>query len=109
MGSMRKYNNNNSWHSLYDTALWKRIRYNQLEAMPLCSYCLDQGHTVAANIVDHIKPHKGDISIFYDLANLQSLCKKCHDSHKQRLEKSGIVKGSGINGDPIDKNSKWHN
>jgi len=109
MDQMKKYDNANAWHGLYDTALWKRLRYNQLEIMPLCAYCIDQGLTTEARIVDHIKPHKGDISIFYDQANLQSLCKKCHDSHKQRLEKSGIVKGSNILGDPIDKNSKWHN
>ncbi|NMA84113.1 MAG: HNH endonuclease [Epulopiscium sp.] len=29
--------------------------------------------------VDHIKPHKGNEDLFYDINNLQSLCKSCHD------------------------------
>jgi 5-methylcytosine-specific restriction protein A len=30
-------------------------------------------------VVDHIKPHKGDRGLFWELANHQALCKRCHD------------------------------
>ncbi|WP_327198035.1 HNH endonuclease [Sporanaerobacter acetigenes] len=29
--------------------------------------------------VDHIEPHKGNEDLFYDINNLQSLCKSCHE------------------------------
>ena len=34
---------------------------------------------IAATIVDHIVPHKGDLALFYDQTNWQSLCKRHHD------------------------------
>lgn len=58
-------------------------------------------------LVDHIDPHRGDMKKFWDSANWQSLCKTCHDSIKQRLEKSGIVEGCDVNGIPLDPNHPW--
>ncbi|HHR5499154.1 TPA: HNH endonuclease [Klebsiella pneumoniae] len=46
---------------------------------------------ISATVVDHIKPHKGDETLFHNPDNLQSLCKRCHDSVKQRMEKGGTV------------------
>lgn len=48
-----------------------------------------RGEVVAAVIVDHIIPHKGDMELFWDESNWQGLCVSCHSSDKQRLEKSG--------------------
>ncbi|WP_262568948.1 HNH endonuclease [Agrobacterium tumefaciens] len=39
-------------------------------------------------ICDHITPHKGDRDLFFDAQNLQTLCKPCHDTVKQREERS---------------------
>jgi 5-methylcytosine-specific restriction endonuclease McrA len=49
---------------------------------------------VEAVIVDHIVPHRGDQGLFWDTSNWQSLCKKCHDSVKQKEENSrmGVAK-----------------
>lgn len=33
-----------------------------------------------ATVLDHIKPHRGDVQLFWDRRNWQSLCKRCHDS-----------------------------
>ncbi len=33
-----------------------------------------------ARIADHIKPHRGDIELFYDETNLQPLCQSCHSA-----------------------------
>jgi 5-methylcytosine-specific restriction endonuclease McrA len=93
---------------LYDSSKWKRLRLNQLQSSPLCAYCLKLGRISNATIADHIKPHKGNESLFYSPDNLQSLCKHCHDSVKQQQEKSGIVRGSDINGWPIDNARGWN-
>ena len=47
--------------------------------------CRARGRVVLATVVDHIEPHRGDQAKFYGGA-LQSLCKQCHDSDKQRIE-----------------------
>jgi 5-methylcytosine-specific restriction endonuclease McrA len=54
-------------------------REQVLSKQPLCVICLKDKRITPARVVDHIKPHKGDGSLFFDLDNLQSLCKSCHD------------------------------
>ena len=95
-------------HPLYGTKAWHRLRTKQLMSSPLCGYCLQIGITRAAQVVDHIKPHKGDTSLFHDPENLQSLCKPCHDRHKQRLERTGQLPGNGIDGMPLDSRHHWN-
>lgn len=73
----------------YKTAAWRRLRLWQLKREPLCRFCKRDGLTTAANVVDHIAAHKGDMDLFFDRGNLQSLCDSCHSSTKQRMEKSG--------------------
>jgi len=96
------------WSKLYKTARWKRLREGQLNLQPLCMFCMDMGKVVSAQVCDHIKPHKGDDKLFSDPDNLQSLCKKCHDSHKQRQESSGILIGGNTQGLPVDPNHLWN-
>ncbi|WP_234463967.1 HNH endonuclease signature motif containing protein [Paracoccus caeni] len=36
--------------------------------------------------VDHIIPHRGDEARFWNVNNLQCLCKVCHSTTKQRQE-----------------------
>ena len=96
------------WRHLYSTKRWHRLRWHQLQAEPLCRYCAAMGRTTAATVVDHITPHKGGESLFHDPANLQSLCKPCHDSAKQAEEKSGRVIGGDVNGVPLDPNHHWN-
>ncbi|HGY4466279.1 MULTISPECIES: HNH endonuclease [Klebsiella pneumoniae complex] len=79
------------WHHLYNTKRWYRLRYHQLQKQPLCEFHLRRNQVISATVVDHIKPHKGDETLFHDPDNLQSLCKRCHDSVKQRIEKGGTV------------------
>ncbi|EZP57246.1 HNH endonuclease family protein [Sphingomonas sp. RIT328] len=40
-------------------------------------------------VADHREPHRGDEALFWDERNLWCLCKPCHDSRKQREERSG--------------------
>jgi 5-methylcytosine-specific restriction endonuclease McrA len=46
-------------------------------------------HRALATVADHVIPHKGDESLFWDAGNLQGLCKRCHDSDKARIEAGG--------------------
>lgn len=65
------------------------------------------GRVSKAEVVDHKQPHKGAHKLFWDPKNHQPMCKQCHDRHKQRLEKSGLVVGCNANGIPIDPNHHW--
>jgi 5-methylcytosine-specific restriction protein A len=44
------------------------------------------GWTAAARCVDHIVPHKGNLSLLWDKGNLQGCCYWHHSVVKQRLE-----------------------
>ena len=58
---------------------WQRYRASFLASNPLCVECARHGLLVQATVVDHITPHKGDQTLFWDPANHQALCKPCHD------------------------------
>jgi 5-methylcytosine-specific restriction protein A len=43
------------------------------------SACWEQNRATPADLVDHVVPHRGDPSLFWDeLNNWQSLCSSCH-------------------------------
>lgn len=65
------------------------LRVMQLEREPLCRGCKDRGVRRYAIEVDHVVPHRGDITLFLDESNLQSLCKRCH-SMKTAKERSNV-------------------
>ena len=65
-------------HKLYNTTQWRRMRYNILSKNPLCARCSKYNYIEPAVDVDHIISHKGNKELFYDMNNLQPLCKKCH-------------------------------
>ena len=67
---------------------WQQYRVRFLDAHPLCVMCQSSGLVVAASVVDHITPHRGDHRLFWDPKNHQALCKACHDGAKQRLERA---------------------
>lgn len=58
---------------------WQKISRAYLRRNPLCVCCQTKGKFVAATVVDHIVPHKGDEKLFWDRNNWQALCKPCHD------------------------------
>ena len=70
--------------------------------------CMQSGRWTRATVVDHIKEHKGDESLFFDLSNTQSLCIQCHDGAKQTQERKGIAPGHDSNGVPLDSNHWWY-
>ena len=69
---------------------WQRISKAYLRKHMLCVRCLANGKYTSATVVDHIIPHRGDKSLFWDKSNWQALCKPCHD-RKTWLEDSHPV------------------
>ena len=49
--------------------------------------CERDGAVTAAVVVDHVVAHKGDVALFWDRGNWQSLCKRHHDVEKQSAER----------------------
>ena len=83
---------------------WQQARLGWLRHLPLCAECERHGRIAQASVVDHIHPHHGDPHLFWNRTNWQSLCKHCHDAHKQ----SGVVLGCTTDGQPIDPNPPWN-
>lgn len=63
-----------SWQKARDAFIGKHSR---------CVMC-----DAAAHVVDHRIPHRGDTKLFWDKSNWQSLCRRCHSSTKQRMERA---------------------
>jgi 5-methylcytosine-specific restriction protein A len=65
--------------------------------------CLAEGRPVPATVVDHIERHDGTHADprFWDMRNLQSLCKPHHDSVKQQLDRKGFARGYDAQGLPL--------
>ena len=89
-------------HPWYHTARWRRRRATQLRRFPLCRYCEAAGRIVAANIADHVIPHRGNWKLFFE-GELQSLCQSHHGSTKQSAEKRGALVRVGSDGHPIEE------
>lgn len=87
------------YRKLYKRARWLKLRKRLLSEQPLCSFCYSKGFVVPATIADHITPHKGNETLFWDYNNLQPLCKTCHDSDKQRME--NVKNEIGLDGWPV--------
>lgn len=78
---------------------------------PLCEYCKQMGQVTPVHgrlgVVDHIKPHNGDKTLFWDRKNWQSLCNECHDSVKRLEESRGYATGCDADGLPVDSGHPW--
>jgi 5-methylcytosine-specific restriction protein A len=85
---MAGQNNARPWAGLYG-ARWRRERRVHLARNPLCVMCQEAGRPALATIVDHKTPHRGDVRLFWDKGNWQSLCTPHHDRVKQSIEKRG--------------------
>lgn len=66
------------------TSTWRKARKRFLALNPLCVICEREGKITEANVVDHIIPHKGDMELFWDEDNWQSLCTRHHNEKTAR-------------------------
>jgi 5-methylcytosine-specific restriction enzyme A len=88
----------NRW---YDQYRWTKRSRQQLREHPLCKKCLDKGWVAAAEVADHVVPHKNSYELFW-YGELQSLCSTCHSSVKRQEEIKGYVTEIGEDGFPVD-------
>ena len=70
-------------------AEWEKKRTQFLDENPLCADHFKRKLIEAATVVDHIIPHKGDQTLFWDQTNWQPLCKQCHDRKTATEDKGG--------------------
>jgi 5-methylcytosine-specific restriction protein A len=96
-----------AYRAWYKLKAWQDARRLQLSKSPLCVHCKTLGRIAPATVVNHITPHKGDWTLFISSSNHESTCKPCHDSHIQSFERTGIIKGSTVDGTPLDPNHPW--
>ncbi|MCL4065331.1 HNH endonuclease [Pseudomonas sp. GX19020] len=106
------------WSYLYKNSAWRNARLAHLSAEPICRYCRQAGITNDGSltaggarqadhrrrflVVDHIVPHRGDLGLFWDRLNWQTLCPDHHDIVKQREEVRGFSNARGPDGWPLD-------
>lgn len=57
---------------------------------PICGVCDDLGQFTKATLVDHKKPHRGDLDLFWNESNWQPLCSR-HHAAKTAGETGGRV------------------
>jgi len=65
---------------------WQRARAEYLKNNPLCVMHLARNEVEAAAVVDHVVPHRGDMVAFWEVANWQALCKRCHDRKTMKYD-----------------------
>lgn len=81
---------------------WDKLRVQILQRDKyLCQACLRKGRLTATNLqVDHIKPKaKGGTD---DPANLEVLCRPCHEQKSRRDRGHKIKRAFGADGWPIE-------
>lgn len=79
------------WKRWYNTARWHQLRLAIfLRDLFTCKKCGHLEGNTALLVCDHIVPHRGDELLFWDETNLQTLCKRCHDTVKQFEEQATL-------------------
>jgi len=73
---------------------WDKARRAYLAVHPVCEYCGLEGRVQAADLVDHLYPHRvydprRTEGLFWRSEYWVACCKACHDGPKQRIEASG--------------------
>lgn len=99
----------NEYRKLYQTKQWRQLREMVLLRDGFrcqhkgCNEFLKRGvkHPRSA-VIHHLKPHKGNLNLFYDINNLQAVCWSCHSGDIQSIEVKGYDTQIGESGWPID-------
>lgn len=63
----------------YKSANWKKTRDIKITRDPLCESCLRNGHVKQAEIIHHLKEVRDDWSKRFEIDNLESVCRSCHN------------------------------
>ena len=79
-----RYKRDEASKRFYNSKAWRRLAALQIKREPLCAECLKAGRITPAAIADHIRPVR-EGGQKYDIDNLQSLCRACHNKKHKRL------------------------
>jgi 5-methylcytosine-specific restriction protein A len=80
-----------TWRRWYSLARWRTLRLAIFQRDGYtCKDCGRLEGNTALLVCDHVKAHRGSVALFWDEANLQTLCKACHDAAKQREEQATL-------------------
>lgn len=81
--------NDEPYRKLYKTARWQKLRWSILvRDLFTCQMCGKIGADTSKLVCDHVEQHHGDPIAFW-AGPFQTLCADpCHNTHKQRLERS---------------------
>ena len=75
---------NTEHRAIYKSARWARLRTMKIRENPFCELedlCVKRtGRPAPAKVVDHIKSVQERPDLAWDMDNLRSACKACHDS-----------------------------
>src|ERR1051326_1487634 len=69
------------------TSKWEKASKAFLAKHPICAdpFAMHGKRLVIATLVDHIIPHRGDMTLFWDsTSNWQVLCRPCHSIKTKR-------------------------
>lgn len=73
--------------NLYKTYRWQKLRDKALKRDHVeCQWCKEKGKVVKATVIHHIKEADKYPDLFFELPNLVSLCRECHEKHHGRLK-----------------------
>ena len=61
----------------YQSRKWRKATKQHKKLHPYCVHC--RPVLTIGNIVDHITPHHGDLDLFWDPDNWQTLCRRHHN------------------------------
>ena len=75
-------------HDFYSSTAWRKLRDYKRRLNPLCEECLKHGILTPGELVDHIIPIEEGGALL-DLANLQTLCKACHNKKHSKIQARG--------------------
>ncbi|WP_312814429.1 HNH endonuclease [Brevundimonas sp.] len=86
---------NAPWRTWYKTARWRALRQKVLvrDAYTCQRTGVICGGTYPADdspVVNHKQPHRGDVALFWDESNLETVSKAVHDSVIQREEQASL-------------------
>ena len=77
---------------IYNSERWRKLSAYKIASSPLCEQCLKNGKVTPAEDVHHIRSFMSTddpllrYRLAYDIDNLMSLCKQCHQSIHNRRE-----------------------
>lgn len=105
------------YRKLYSDPRWsgprgirKQAFLRDLYTCQRCGCIVIEGnrHHPRAAVANHKKAHKGDPELFFDIENVETVCKADHDTLIQREEARGYTIGADLNGRPVDPSHPWN-